>query len=454
MSEENVNSLDKNEVELDFVIPKEVFDDSVNRVYKKNAPKMNVPGFRKGKAPRSIIEKMFGKNVFHEEALNDVLPESYETALAESGLEAVSRPEFELTSMDDNGVQMKATFYVKPEVQLSGYKGLEAEKIVTPATEKDVENELSRARERNSRLIDITDRQAQDGDTVIIDFDGSVDGAPFEGGKSEKYNLVLGSNSFIPGFEEQIAGHETGDRFDVNVTFPDDYGKEDLAGKDAVFNVILHEIKLKELPDLDDEFAKDVSEFDTLDEYKSDILAKINERNDKAAEDAVEGKLIDELLANLDADVPPPMIDGEAENIIRDRDYSMRSQGMSLDMYMKYTGMTLDQMREQVKPMAERQVKTRLALEKIVELEGIAADEADIEAEYEKMAGMYNMESEKVKESVQPDILSKDITLRKAVEFIKANAVITTKQAEEPEAEPIPETQTESTASEQSDESE
>lgn len=429
MSVVNVTKLDKNQAELEFLIAKDVFEESVTRIYKKNAPKMNVPGFRKGKAPRSIIEKMFGKGVFYEDALNDILPSSFDAALSESGLDAVSRPEFDMTSMDDSGVLMKAKFYVKPEVRISDYMGIQAEKIVTPATDADVEADLSRVRERNSRLIDIVDRPAQNGDTVVIDFDGSVGGVPFEGGKSEKYNLVLGSNSFIPGFEEQITGHSPEDNFDVNVTFPADYNKEDLAGKEAVFKVILHEVKLKELPELDDEFAKDVSEFDTLDEYKADLKAKINERNEKAADQALEGKLIDSLLSKLEADVPPPMIDSETENIIRDRDYSMRSQGLNLDMYLKYTGMTLESMREQVRPEAERQVKTRLALEKIVENEGITADEADIEAEYEKLAKTYNMEADKVKEAVLPDSLSKDICVRKAVDLIKANAVITMRQA-------------------------
>lgn len=435
MSVVNVNKLDKNQVELEFLIPKDTFDESVTRVYKKNASKMNVPGFRKGKAPRNIIEKMFGKGVFYEEALNDIIPASFDAALKESDIDAVSRPDFDMTSMDENGVLMKAKFFGKPDVQISGYKGLEADKIVTPATDADVDADLNRTRERNSRLIDIIDRPAQNGDTTIIDFDGSVDGFQFEGGKSEKYNLVIGSNSFIPGFETQIIGHSIGDQFDVNVTFPEDYNKEDLAGKEAVFKVVLNEIKYKELPDLDDEFAKDVSEFDTLDEYKADILAKINERNDKSADNAVEGKLIDALLVNLDVDIPTPMIDTEIENIIRDRDYSMRSQGLNLEMYMKYTGMTLETMREQVKPQAERQVKTRLALEKIVLLEGITADESDIEAEYEKLAKMYNMETDKVKEAVLPDSLSKDICVRKAVDFIKASAVITVKQPGESTAE-------------------
>jgi trigger factor len=435
MSAVNVNKLDKNQVELEFLIPKETFDDSVTRVYKKKASKMNVPGFRKGKAPRNIIEKMYGKGVFYEDALNDIIPSAFDSALSESGIEAVSRPEFDMSSIDENGVSMKAKFYVKPEVQISDYKGIEADKIVTPATDADVEAELGRTRERNSRLIDIIDRPAQNGDTTVIDFDGYVNGAAFEGGKSEKYNLVLGSNSFIPGFETQIIGHSIGDSFDVNVTFPADYGKEDLAGKEAVFKVILKEIKFKELPELDDEFAKDVSDFDTLAEYKADILAKINERNDKAADNAVEGKLIDALLAKLEADVPSPMIEAEVENIIRDRDYSMRSQGLNLDMYMKYTGMTLDTMREQAKPQAERQVKSRLALEKIVEIEGIEADESDIEAEYDKLVKMYNMEIDKVKEAVLPDALKKDICIRKAVDFVKKNAIITLKQADEITAE-------------------
>jgi trigger factor len=431
MSVVNINKLDKNQVELEFLIPKVTFDEAVASVFKKKASKMNVPGFRKGKAPRNIIEKMYGKGVFYEDALNEIIPSEFDGSLHESGIEAVSRPEFDMSSIDENGVLMKAKFYVKPEVQISDYIGIEADKVVTPATDADVEAELGRTRERNSRLIDIIDRPAQNGDTTVIDYDGYVEGAAFEGGKSEKYNLVLGSNSFIPGFETQIIGHSIGDEFDVNVTFPTDYNKKELADKEAVFKVSLKEIKLKELPELDDEFAKDVSDFDTLDEYKADILAKINERNDKAADNAVEGKLIDALLSKLDADIPSPMIDAEVENIIRDRDYSMRSQGLNLDMYMKYTGMTLDTMREQAKPQAERQIKTRLALEKIAINENIEADEADIEAEYDKLVKMYNMEIDKVKEAVMPDALKKDICIRKAVDFVKNNAFITVKQADE-----------------------
>ena len=434
MSLDNVNKLDNNQMEIEFTISKAAFDEAVTRVFKKNVGKMNIPGFRKGKAPRNIIEKMYGKGVFYEDALNDLLPGAYEEALKESGAEAVSRPEFDITSIDEDGVKVKAKFYIKPEIELSEYKGLAADKIVRPVEDSAVDAEIERIRNRNARELDVTDRPAQDGDTVKIDYAGSVDGVPFEGGTAEDQSLKLGSHTFIPGYEEQIVGHNIGDSFDVNVTFPEEYHAKELAGKPAVFKVTLKGIQETQLPELDDEFAKDVSDFDTFAEYKDDVRAKIADRYEKNAEAGVEEQLIDDLIAISTVDVPAPMIDAEVENIIRDRDYSMRQQGLSLDMYFKYTGMTLDSMREEVRPQAERQIKTRLALEKIVALENIEATEEDIEAEYTRIAGLYNMSVEDVKKSLTADMLAGDIKLKKAVDFIKANAVITEKPYVAPEA--------------------
>lgn len=430
MTLKNITSPEKNVTELEFIIEKEIFDSAVDKQFKKNAPKMNIPGFRRGKAPRSIIEKMYGKGVFYEDALNDVLPAAYEAALAESKAEAVSRPEFDVDSIDENGVVVKAKFYVKPEVTIDGYKGIAVERNLVPVTDADVDAEINTTRERNSRLIDVTDRAAQLEDTTVIDFDGYVDGVAFDGGKGEKFNLRLGSGQFIPGFEEQIVGHNIGDEFDVNVEFPAEYHAAELAGKLAVFKVKLHEIKFNELPALDDEFAKDVSEFDTLDEYKADVKAKLEAKNTKNADNEVEEKLIDTLIENLGADIPEAMFVTETENFLRDYDSRLRMQGLDLNTYFKYTGMDLDTLRAQFRPQAERQVKTRLALEKIAELEAIEATEEDIESEFNRLATAYNMPVEQIKATIAPEDLAKDIKVQKAVELVKTSAAVTEKAPE------------------------
>ncbi len=431
MSLKNVEKKEKNTVELTFVIDKKRFDEQVTAVFKKNAPKMSVPGFRKGKAPRAIIEKMYGKGVFYDDAVNDLLPEYYTEALKESKAEAVSQPQFEIVSIDEGGVEIKATIYVKPEVQIKDYFGIEAEKTVREATDEDVDREIQMTRERNSREIDVTDRAAQKDDNVIIDYEGFADGKAFEGGKAEKATLKLGSGQFIPGFEDQIVGHSVGDAFDVNVTFPKEYHAEDLAGKDATFKVKLHEIKFDELPELDDDFAKDVSEFDTLAEYKADVRAKLNERYEKEADGHVEEQIIDALIGKVEADIPDAMIETEAENMLRDYDNNLRMQGMNLNDFVKYTGMTLDTMREQFKPRAERQVKTRLALEKIAELEKIEATKEDIEGEIKRMAEAYGMKEEDIRKYVTDEDIAKDMAVKKAVELVKEKAVIKTVKAEE-----------------------
>ncbi len=430
MSLKNVTETGKNESLLEFDVDKATFDAAVKAAYKKNIGKMNVPGFRKGKAPQGIVEKMYGKGVFYDDALNAVLPAAYEDALTASKLEVVGQPEFDVKSIDDNGVVMTAKVYTKPVMELKNYKGIEADRVVKIATEADADAEIARTQKRNARSIDVTDRAAQLEDTVTIDFDGSVDGIAFPGGKGENYNLKLGSGQFIPGFEDQIVGHAIGDQFDVNVTFPEDYHAKDLAGKAAVFHVVLHSMKYDELPALDDEFAKDVSEFDTFDAYKADVLAKIQERNNKAADAAVDELLMDALIANLEGDIPEVMFRAEAENMLRDYDNRLRMQGMSLNDYCKYTGMDLDAMREQMMPGAERQVKVRLALEKVVELENIVASDADIEEEYKKIAEAYSMELDKVKEALPKDAIAKDVCVALAVKLIKDQAVVTEKQEE------------------------
>ena len=429
MSLKSRNKPTGNQVELEFTIEKEAFDKAVDAAYRKNVGKMNVPGFRKGKAPKAIIEKMYGKGVFYDDALNALIPDAFEAALDEAGEKPVGQPEFDIVSLEGD-VVIKAAFPVKPEVTVKNYKGYAVERTVASTTDEEVDAEIAQVRSRNSRTVDITDRPAADGDIAVIDYEGFVDGKPFEGGKGEKHNLTLGSGQFIPGFEAQIVGHNPGDEFDVVVTFPEDYHAKELAGKEATFKTVLHEIKFNELPALDDDFAKDVSEFDTFDEYKADVKAKITDRHVKAADAEVEEKLIDELIDNLEADIPEAMFVNETENQLRDYDNRLRMQGLDLGTYLKYTGLDLDKMREQFRPRAERQVKTRLALEKIAELENLTVTDEDTEAEIKKIADMYGLETDKVKEQVSPDMLAEDIRVGKAVDIVKANAVITDKAPE------------------------
>jgi trigger factor len=419
--------IEKNRYELQFSVDKATFDAAVNNVYRKQVKNIAVPGFRKGKAPRSIIEKMYGTGVFYEDAINDLIPEAYTEALKEAAIDAVGQPEFDVVSIDENGLLLSAKVYVKPEVEIKDYLGIEVEKEVTPVSDEDVDREIETIRERNSREIDVTDRAAELGDTTVIDFEGFCDGVAFEGGKGTDYALKLGSGSFIPGFEEQIVGKSVDEEFDVNVTFPAEYHAEDLAGKDATFKVKIHAITKVELPELDDDFAKDVSEFDTFAEYKADVKAKIEKRHESAAENAVEDKLVEALIEKLEADIPEPMFVAETENFVRDYDTRLRSQGLDLNTYFKYTGMTLDSLREQMRPQAERQVKARLALEKIAVLENLEATEEDINAEYEKIANAYGIELDQVKASIDSEAIAADMKVQKAMELVKEKAVVTVK---------------------------
>ena len=412
---------------LEFSVEKDVFEAEVNKVYRKEVKNINVPGFRKGKAPRAMIEKMYGKGVFYEGAFNALLPDAYAAALKESELQVVGQPEFDVVSCDENGVVFSATVYVKPDVEIKDYVGIEVEKEVSPVTDEDVNKEIETVRERNSREIDVTDRAAEMGDTTVIDFEGFCDGVAFEGGKGTDYALKLGSGSFIPGFEEQIVGKNIDEEFDVNVTFPTEYHAEDLAGKAAVFKVKIHAITKVELPELDDDFAKDVSDFDTFDEYKADLKAKIEKRHETAADNAVEEKLVEVLIEKLEADIPEAMFVAETENFVRDYDNRLRSQGLDLATYFKYTGMTLDNLREQMRPQAERQVKARLALEKIAALENLEATEEDINGEYENIANAYGVELDQVKASIDAEAIAADMKVKKAMDLVKEKAVIKTK---------------------------
>jgi len=409
--------------EIHFSIEKEVFAKAVDDVAAKQLPKFNIPGFRKGKAPRSVVEKMYGKGVFFEDALNEVLPEAFEAAIKEAGLDVIGRPEFDIVSLEDAPV-MSAIVYVKPEAKIEGYFGIEVKKEVAEAKDEEVEAEVERMRERNARTVEVTDRAAQNGDTVTIDYKGEIDGVAFDGGTAEGHDLKLGSGQFIPGFEDQIVGHNIGESFDVNVSFPADYHAEDLAGKPAVFHVVLHAISMSELPEADDEFAKDVSEFDTLDEYKASIKAKIQERYEKAADSAVEEQLCEALIEKLVADIPEPMFVAETENYVRDYDTRLRMQGLDLATYFKYTGLTLEQLREQLRPQAEKQVKVRLALETIAVLENVQISDEDIEAEFVRISEAYSMDLAEVKARVASEDIKADMIVKAAMDLVKEKAVI------------------------------
>jgi len=408
---------------LEFSVDKETFDKAVSNAYRKQVGKITIPGFRKGKAPRSVIEKMYGKGFFYEDAINEVLPDAFDEALKESKLHMVGQPEFDVVSIDDNGVVMSAKVAVKPTVKIDGYLGIEAEKNVAEVTDEELNNEINTIRERNSREIEVTDGVSQMGDVCTIDYEGSVDGVPFEGGKGSDYPLKLGSGNFIPGFEEQVAGHKLEEEFDVNVTFPEEYHAKELAGKAAVFKTVIHNIKHIELPEADDDFAKDVSEFDTMDEYRADLKAKIAKRHEDEADRKFEDAILDTLIEKMKADIPEQMFVAETENFVRDYDNRLRMQGLDLKTYFQYTGLNLDTLRQQLRPQAEKQVKLRLALEAVAKKEKIKVTKADIEEEIKRIADAYQMEADKVREMVPEDSIAEDMKVKKAMELIKENAV-------------------------------
>jgi len=429
MSFKKVEKKETNVYVIEFQIDKVDFDAANDKAFKKNAKNINIAGFRKGKAPRHLIEKMYGKGVFYEEAINECLPSAFEAAAKESGLDIIGQPEFDVVSIDDNGVAMAATVTTKPEAKIEGYKGIAVTKDVKSVTAADVKKEIETVRERNSREIEVADRAAKKDDIANIDFEGFVDGVAFEGGKAEGHNLKIGSGAFIPGFEDQIIGKKIGEEFDVTVEFPADYHAEELAGKPAVFKVKLNGLKVTELPALDDEFAKDVSEFDTFDEYKADVKAKLTEKREKDAELAVDDQLYEAVLGLLEAEIPEVMFEIETENFVRDYDNRLRMQGLDLAAFFKYTGQTLDDLRKQMRPQAEKQVKMRLALETIAKIEKLSATDAEIDEEYQRIADSYGMEAEKVKELIAREDINADLSVKKAFDLVKANAVITKKSA-------------------------
>ena len=425
----NTAEIGANQKELEIFIDHETFEAECEKAYKKNVAKFNIPGFRKGKAPRKMIEKMYGAGAFYEDAINAILPTAYPEAVKESGLDVVSNPDIDIKAIDENGIVITAKVFVKPEITVSEYKGLSAIKDAVEITDEAVNAEIDRVRDRQSREIEVTDRAAAMGDTVTIDFDGYVDGVAFDGGKSENYDLVLGSGSFIPGFEDQIVGKNIGENFDVLVTFPSEYHAENLAGKEATFKCALHAIKVKELPELDDEFVKDVSEFDTVDEYKASIKAKLEENANNMEDRKVEDQLLDALCEKVEGEIPEVMFENEAENCVRDYENRLRYQGMDLATFMKYTGQTIETLKTQFRPQAEKQVKTRLALEYIAKAEGLTASEEDVNLEYQKIADAYGIEVDKVKASIEAAAIEADVVVGKAVLLVRDNAVITVNAA-------------------------
>ncbi len=432
MSLKGTKKVDTNRVELEITVDGEKFAEALDRAFKENGKKITLPGFRKGKAPRHMIEKMYGENFFFEDALNIVYAPAVEEAITESGIDYVDdKVDFDLVSISkEEGVDFKVVVTVKPEVTVEGYKGLKAEKSSAEVTEDEVNAELNRLADRNSRLVTVSDRAAANGDIAVIDYEGFVDGKAFKGGKGKSHSLNLGSGEFIPGFEDQVVGHNSGDEFDVNVEFPTEYHAKELAGKPAVFKCKLHEIKLRELPAIDDEFAKDVSEFDTLDELKKDIKAKISERKERSAEAEAENALADQLADIMKAEIPGAMIEARIDQSIQDFSYRLQMQGMDLNTYLKYTGAGIDALRDSFREQAEKQVKIRLALEKIAVLEGLEANDDDVVAEYEKLAKAYNMEVDNIKAYVPEAEMKKDIVVNKALDLVKDSAEITVRVEE------------------------
>lgn len=424
MALKSSNKVETNVYELEITVDAETFTEACKKAYMKQIKSIQIPGFRKGKATQGMIEKVYGEGAFYEEALEIVYPEAVGSAFDEAGLKVIDQPtdvEFPVMNKQDGVViKMKVTTY--PEVKLGEYKSLKGKMLDTEATDEDVENELKSMQDRNSRLVTVEDRESQMGDTCDIDFEGFVDGVAFEGGKGENYPLELGSNSFIPGFEEQVAGHKTGEEFDVNVTFPEQY-EASLAGKDAVFKCKINEIKTKELPELDDEFAKDVSEFDTLDELKADLKKQISERKEANAKTDYENQLIEQVVENMEVEIPECMNKQKCDEMIQDYSYRLQMQGLDLNTYLQYLGQTMEQFREQFMDGAKQQVKVKLALDAIVKAENIEATEEEIAEEIAKLAEQYNMEADKIKAAVTQEQLTDDIVTRKAVDFVVDNSV-------------------------------
>ena len=422
-----VETLEKSMAKLTIEVSAEEFETALDKAYKKNKNKISLPGFRKGKAPRAMIEKMYGTGVFYEDAANDLIPDAYETAAKESELEIVAQPSIDVTQIEKGKPFIfTATVAVKPEVTLGEYKGIEVEKKTAEVTDEELQAEIDKVRESNSRMITVDDRAVQDGDITTIDFEGFVDGEPFEGGKGEDYPLTIGSHSFIDNFEEQLIGKKIGEETEVNVTFPEQYQAEELQGKPAVFKVTIKEIKVKELPELDDDFAQDVSEFDTVDEYKEDLKKKLLENKEAALKREKEEDVVGKIIENATMEIPDPMVDTQVRQMVQEFSQRIQSQGLSLQQYMQFTGMTPESLTNELQPQALKRIQSRLVLEAVAAAENIETSDEDLEKELEKMAEMYQMEADKLKELVgeeEKKQIALDLAVQKAVELVVDAAV-------------------------------
>lgn len=422
-----VEKLEKSMAKLTIEVGAEEFESSLNVAYQKNKSRITLPGFRKGKAPRAMIEKMYGAGVFYEDAANDLIPDAYEDAAKESGLDIVSQPSIDVTQIEKGKPFIfTATVAVKPEVTLGEYKGLEVEKKTAEVTDEELNAEIDRVRESNSRIITVEDRSVQDGDMTTIDFEGFVDGEPFEGGKGEDYPLTIGSHSFIDNFEEQLIGKNIGEEAEIHVTFPEQYQAEELQGKPAMFKVTVKEIKMKELPELDDDFAQDVSEFDTVDEYKDDLKAKLLENKEEALKREKEEEVVNKIVENSEMEIPEQMVETQVRQMTQEFQQRIQSQGLSLQQYMQFTGMTPQSLTEELKPQALKRIQSRLVLEAVAGAENITTSDEDIDKEIEKIASMYNFEPEEMKETMgeeEREQIAMDLAVQKAVELVVDAAV-------------------------------
>lgn len=419
------NQVETNKYELEIEVSAEAFEEALQRSYLKNKAKITINGFRPGKAPRKIIEKEYGEEVFFEDAVNDVYGPAIEEAVKEAELILVAAPDVEVTEVSKAaGVKFKATCTTKPVVDIKDYKGINVKKTVNAVTDEAVEHEIGHMLEKNSRTISVDSRAAENGDDVVIDFEGFKDGVAFDGGKAEKFTLKLGSGQFIPGFEDQVVGHNIGDEFDINVTFPEEYQAKELAGAPVVFKIKLHEIKTTELPELDDDFVKDTSDFNTVDELRADVRKHLEEDAEKQADNEVETAILDAVIGKLEGEIPEVMYENKVNDMIEDLSQRLAQQGIQLDMYLQFTGMTMDSLKTTYREQAEKQVKLRLALEKVVELEAIEPTEEEIEQEFAHIGEHYNMPVETVKQYIRAEDIKLDVAVGKAVDLIKDSAVI------------------------------